>query len=217
MIGSYRAISTGNFFSPFGVILKSRYNKNITKFDLDSSLSVALNDTVKLFAGVKYQGYDYTEDIRFPNATMVGVAVANGARDRLRNLGPGLGLGLTFHLADNFYLLYNISGIVLFGRERYRYRWNTVFIIAAGPVALPTRFLDSHFYTPGGNSSLSLAYVIPRANLTLSLGGRYQVLYYVRRKKGIMSLHEAYNIQGKFDHIYGLTFGVVYSIKLGKG
>lgn len=217
MIGKYHAQSTGNFLSPFGVIVNSRYKKNITKFNLDSSLSVGLTDVVKLFVGVKYQGYDYTEDIRFPNATLAGIAIANHARDRLRNLGPGFGVGLTFHLVDNLYLLCNAGGLVLFGHERYRYRWNSVFIVGATLLSLPTKFNNSRFYASGGNASLSLAYAIPKAHLTLTFGGRGQVLYYVRKKTGIRSLNEAYNVHGKYDQIYGITFAAVYSIKLTKG
>lgn len=216
MIGKYHAKSTGNFLSPFGVIVNSRYKKNITKFDLDSSLSVGLTDVVKLFVGVKYQGYDYTEDIRFPNATLGGIAIANHARDRLRSLGPGFGVGLTFHLVENLYLLCNAGGLVLFGHERYRYRWNSVYVVGATLIPLVTRFNESRFYAPGGNASLSLAYAIPKAHLTLTLGGRGQVLNYVRKKSGIISLNEAYNVQGKYDQIYGITFAAVYSIKLTK-
>jgi hypothetical protein len=213
MIGKYHAYSTGSFFNVFGLIMNSRYHKVITKFDLDSLINIAVHRYVRLFTGVKYQGYNYTEDIRYPNISRSGIALADGARDVLRNIGPGLGIGLTFPLPENFYIAWNVGGIVMFGSERYRFRWSSVYTISAtGVRVLPTRFNESRFYTPGGNTSLSLGYNVPKAGLTLTLGGRYQFLYYVRRKNGA-GMNEAYPINGKYDHIYGLTFAAVYSIR----
>jgi hypothetical protein len=63
-----------------------------------------------------------------------------------------------------------------------------------------------------GNGTLSLAYYIAPANITLSLGGRYQIIYY-EHSRGLRGfLH--YDM--KFDHFYGASLSVIYAFHIKK-
>jgi hypothetical protein len=75
-------------------------------------------------------------------------------------LGPGAGISAVFPLGNDFFLLGYISGMYLMGNED----------------GDKSRQYKAETTEYGGNASLSLAYYIPGASTTLSLGGRYQQL-----------------------------------------
>jgi len=106
--------------------------------------------------------------------------------------GPGAGISAVIPLIWNIYLLGNISGLYLWGTEHPSDN-NTE---AKGN-------LKYHEY--GYNSSLSLAYYIAPAAVTLSLGGRYQH-FLTNYNDSVTS-----DLRHKF---YGITAAATYSFSL---
>ncbi len=73
-------------------------------------------------------------------------------------------------------------------------------------------FIDEIYNAWVGNSSLSLAWYIEAASLTLSLGGRYQVLCMVHDKKQWIFL----KYSRKYDHLAGISIAAIYNFIIGK-
>lgn len=128
------------------------FTSKTERYDSDTSLSYRLNDYFKIFGGFKYAGYKFTVDSvnALPAYYLPDIEVKN------LMYGPAAGLSGIFPLADNFYIIANGSGMYLFGKSE-----NSA-----------TRNADIRCY--GYNTTASIAYYIPSASVTLSLGGRYQ-------------------------------------------
>ena len=140
------------------------------RFDVDITLNYRLNDYFKVFAGAK---------MLHTSTTMGG--------GEFESYGPGLGLGFTFPILDNLFLLANLSGFYLWGNEK-NYDGGGNF-----------KFKTNDY---GINSTLALAYYIAPASTTLSLGGRYQY---------IETNYDANEDWTRKCTFYGVTLSVTYT------
>ena len=150
-----------------------------TRLDGDLTLSYRLNDYFKIFGGIKYMGL-LSDTKEYYN------------KNNQNNIGPAFGLSLQYHLIDNFFLLGNISGLYLFGKEIYKNE---------DTYTGEREETKSDLKSYGLNISLAVAYYITPASTTISLGGRYQNL----------------NTENEDDNIeytmkfYGITLSAIYS------
>lgn len=109
-----------------------------------------------------------------------------------RSIGPGAGFSAVLPLGGNFYLLGNISALYLWGKHKQN---------DFTGVQQETDYVEY-----GMNSSLSFAYYISQASVTLSLGGRYQ---YFRTD------FEPDPDNSDMDHqFYGITAAATYSFSI---
>lgn len=143
----------------------------IKRYDGDFALNYRISSWFKLFAGVKYIRYTWSED------------------GKHEALGPGAGISSIIPVGGNFFLLGNLSGLYLKGDEQ------------SGDD------FDYKLKEYGYNASVSLAWYIPEASTTLSVGGRYQ---YVKIEYD-SSAAEPMNSKNKF---YGLTLSAIYSFNI---
>jgi len=144
----------------------------IKRTDSDLALNYRLNDYFKLFGGIKYNTYSIPSNMDF------------------WGVGPGLGLGYTFPLSENLFLLANFSGFYLWAKEK--------------DYSNPTEKYDSKQY--GFNSTLSIAYYITSASTTINIGGRYQ---YVKVD------YDDYKSEGNMKHkFYGITLAATYTFSI---
>lgn len=109
-----------------------------------------------------------------------------------RSIGPGAGFSVVFPIAGNFYFLANISGLYLWGKHKQDDYYG--------------ESQETDYAEYGINSSLSLAYYIAPASVTLSLGGRYQYF-----KTDFESDPNNSDMDHKF---YGITAAATYSFSL---
>ncbi len=216
----------------------------VEKYDLDTTLSWAVHNYCKLFLGMKYQGY---------GIDVSGYAIAPGSVTRnlggeqvSSSFGPGLGIGVTIPVVDNLYILGSFSGVYL--RSRWALRSSSLgygdFILGAYGDPYTINYLrtkvNAAFNAGGLNSSLSLAYVFQKASLTLSLGGRYQLLKFSLDGLGsqvfnvtnpanqnaalsygiiyalIYQAQVRKTLDSTLDHFYGLTFSAIYSLDFSR-
>jgi hypothetical protein len=217
-------ISQSGFLSVLGINLMpqyAKYDRDILKMDSDSTISFSISRYIKIFAGFKYQGYIYKQKLIFtaPPPTPVNFFVRD-LTDRVDNYGPGLGLGFNIPLVENLYLQLNVSGILLFGYEDIDVDKSYYLQLGMGGTyifVIPSR---GSFYSYGGASSLSFAYLIDRINTTITLGGRYQLLYYRQN----FNYHNIFNndvamsiVNNQYEHFWGVTMSAVYTFHIGKG
>jgi len=110
-----------------------------------------------------------------------------------RSIGPGAGISAVLPIGGSFYLLGNISGLYLWGKHKQdSYNGGSE---------------DIDYNEYGMNSSISLAYYITPASVTLSLGGRYQIF-----KTDFES--DDPNNKDMVHHFYGITAAATYSFKI---
>jgi len=140
----------------------------LSRMDSDLALNYRLSNYFKIFAGGKYMSYDMTD---FSHSST----------------GPGAGISFVIPAGGNFFLLGNISGLYLWGKEENINQNN-----------------DYNEY--GANSSLSLAYYIVPASTTISLGGRYQIFKTVYSNDSTSD-----DITHRF---YGVTLAATYSFNI---
>lgn len=100
--------------------------------------------------------------------------------------GPGAGISFVLPAGSNFFILGNVSALYLWGSEKQ------------------DGFSSSDYKEYGMNSSLSIAYYIVPASVTLSLGGRYQMLKTVFDEEDADAIHQ----------FYGITAAATYSFKI---
>jgi hypothetical protein len=198
-----------------GIIYK-KYERDVLKWDSDSSLSCAINQYIKIFAGFKAQGYSYKEIMTDVNLIGGPPFIYRKLEDDVKGFGPGLGIGLTVPLTHNFFLMMNVSGIALWFKEKIDI--NTSLITNNNiNYAMILWEHKGDIFSYGGTGSMSLAYYIEKADITLALGGRYQLLYNNQKQKNWFFNDIAMNIvDGRFDHLYGVTFSAIYSFHIGK-
>lgn len=112
--------------------------------------------------------------------------------------GTGTGVSFVFPLWDNFFALGNMSGLYLWGKEKKDSSINSG--ISA----------NDKYHEYGTNSSLSLAYYIAPASVTLSLGGRYQ---FFKTKYEDTNSTDSTNTVIK-HHFYGFTGAATYTFSI---
>lgn len=191
------------------------YTRRSMKMESDTTVSCSLHRHVKLFAGFKYQGYAYDEEFKELLATDLSTWKS---RDEVNQYGGGVGLGGTVPLGANFFLLGSASAIALWGYETTTFSAHWYWGISpphAVTLGIPLNG-RGRFFSYGCSASLSLAYYIARIGTTVSIGGRYQVLFYRQKYRDIFRNDVAMNIvKGKYDHFYGVTFSMTYSFRIG--
>lgn len=175
---------------------------NIRKWDLDALVNCALLDYLKVFVGIKWQGYRY----RIGN-TNINSGISGNRMKLLNNgVGPGLGVALTLTLGGDLYLLLNASALYLYTTLDY---------------GSPDYHREA-YSAFGCNSTLSVAWHLASAGTTVSLGFRYQYLDY-RLWAGHSSDFQLGNSDLKpavvrdiltEDHFYGILISAVYSFSL---
>jgi hypothetical protein len=172
------------------------YKSEDERHDLDFIVSAAVHRYVKLFFGAKYWGTKSDMTTRL-------VLIPMGSSFMYHRGGPGAGIGLSLPLGAGFYLMPNISSVFMFGR---------ITEAMGGPLgSLVGKFMErtgSNGVTMyfGLNSTLSLAYNIEKANLTLALGGRFQYLW--------IYFIEAERLGNGNDMYAGITFSAMYTFNI---
>ncbi|MBP7736255.1 MAG: hypothetical protein KA369_09820 [Spirochaetes bacterium] len=201
-----------------------KYSRDILKWDSDTSIGCAVHRMVKIFGGFKAQGYRYEErlDDVLPGSTPV--IIGRFLVDEVKAFGGGIGVGLTFPLGADFYLMMSASGLALWSTEKVRINRARSFLYENSVFSLlPVRPEKGRYFSYGGSASLSLAYNISRINTTLSLGGRYQLLYNMQRFNknrinGYFNNDVSMNIIDKeYDHFFGILVSAIYTFHIGNG
>ncbi len=109
MYGKFFYLSTGAIYDPlFNAILPyTRYSREVTKIDSDTTLSYNITNFFKVFAGYKYQVYTYTESERYlaPEGAQYGIYSSENTARHV-NMGPGIGVGFTVPLYKSLFLLF---------------------------------------------------------------------------------------------------------------
>ncbi|HOW83243.1 MAG TPA: hypothetical protein PK573_11835 [Spirochaetota bacterium] len=190
---------------------ETRYVRKIKKMDSDLTLSWHITESFSIYAGYKYQAYDYKQ--RFDSVTLdpdpANFDYGTYPRGKKVNKasGGGLGVGYNLRLVDDFFLQPSISGVLLAGKDRFS---NELFIHPISTLlgyAFPRK---GHYLMYGGTGSLTFAYVI-HSDLSLSAGFRCQALKYHQHRT-----YRAYELlNGRYDLFYGLTFSAVYGVTFG--
>lgn len=184
---------------------------DVVKWDLDVLVNYALNNYVKVFVGMRVQGYDY--DVKSITYNLTNPTIADYVPYKVyqRGWGPGIGASLTLNLWGPIYLLSNASALYLSTNHRLSgYAWT-------GWAAV--------YHTVGFNGATALSFYIKQASVTISLGGRYQYLHYLlddrRTNDWFYSLYAMYQsvMQANYnlmndDHFYGITLAATYSLTL---
>ncbi len=209
VLGQYSSKSKFNSISITPPPLMPTRGSNKTwKFDLDSTINYSVNKNIKIFIGFKYQHYNYkgTQYINFGPA-----AILNKISDTYHGFGLGFGTGFTFHLVENLFLIWNLSITGYCPFIKSRQTGMIMFPTYNQPLNNPKEQISTAF---GPNSTLTFAYYIPKANLTLSLGFRYQYMYFIGARIPASNMIET--PESHSDHFFGVNMSVVYSFNFGK-
>jgi hypothetical protein len=228
-IGRFKARATGvtadGSFDPSGTdtgitSAYKKYTRDIVKWDSDTSIGCAVHRMVKIFAGFKSQGYRYEERLEDILILTTPVLMRRQLSDDVTAYGCGIGLGLSIPLVADFFLQLSMSGLALWSFENitinrknsYNVEPSNVYFLLLNPPR-------GRYISYGGTASLSFAYAIQKISTTLSLGGRYQLLYN-RQHNTYYDLPDnraSMNIiDGKFDHFFGITLSAIYTFHIGK-
>jgi len=206
----------GTPLSAMSVNPANKYERDCLKWDSDSTISYSFNKYVRLFAGVKIQGYNYEQRL-YITGTGAPNILARKLSDHVQNYGPGLGIGINIPLVENFYLMINFSGLFLWGFEQIvtheSYNLNaglSQWIFMYTP--------NSNFISYGCNSTITLAYYIEKINTTVAVGGRYQILFNRQKSSNLFDNEVSLNIFNKqYDHFFGITLSMIYSFHITGG
>ncbi len=224
----------GSYYEPW-MSGYHRLGNRYFRYDLDPTAAYAFNRYVKVFAGMKLQGYDIdgTSETYYSNRFE-----KSSPKTKYIAYGPGAGIGLTVPLHENLFVIANVSGLYM-RSDITRKELITVYgTVGQGNDASSTngRFAWNVW---GGNANASLAWYVPRASLTFSLGGRYQLfwiqlagnhvsnrttsiryggvnLFAAQFGEAISEYIARHSYHGKYDHFYGITFSTIYSFDFSK-
>lgn len=194
-------ISSANIFT-------DSYSMDIKKWDLDVLLNYQLTEYMKIFTGLKYQGYNYDfSDHQYLLPSFYHYYFT--ATTYNRSVGPGIGVSFNLNLAGPLYLLVNASALYLYTNLRIN--------------MIATSHLKSVYNAIGFNGTVSLAWYIEPASVTISLGFRYQYLHYFMWDSQTNDWYYSMavapsgargnrNILTSDDHFYGITLAAIYSL-----
>jgi len=222
-IGRFQSVSNG--FSRDTMVFQNismsasykKYTRDILKWDSDTSIGCAVHRMVKIFAGFKWQGYRYDEHL--DNFMMVQPPfIRRVLSDDVNGYGGGIGLGLTIPLGAEFYLMMSVSGLALWSFEKIDInRSKSYYIDLTGLNPLLMWEQKGRYFSYGGSASLSFAYYIKKINTTISIGGRYQLLFNRQRYNNLFYNDAAMNIiDGQYDRFFGITMSAIYTFHIGK-
>jgi len=195
-IAGYNTLLNIRFGKNFNPLIVGYFKVNsdyIKRYDNDFMIDHWFSKSLKIFFGFKYQGYRM-------GGTLASVFLNNqpapGIISRIKYqhdfFGGGMGFGTTIHIADSLFLVGNLSGFLLEGKESKKFQ-------------IELRLQKPGISTYGANGNLSFAYYFEEARTTLSLGYRAQINWY---GKPDLSKYENANT-GMF---HGLMASVIYSI-----
>jgi len=178
LYGPALAVKLNDDFGVNSVFLLGDFKTNQAftyhRYDSDTSLSYRLNNYLKIFGGFKYMDYDYSNQ--------------PGNNSSIYSIGPAAGISGVLPMVNDFFILANVSGMYLWTTENET--------ITGSPSS------SAKIKTWGANATVSLAYYIEPAAVTLSLGGRYQYIDY-------------YNVSPASKHsIYGVTASATYTFSI---
>jgi len=139
------------------IISRSKYRR----IDSDLALNYRLSDYFKVFAGMKYLSYDIT-----PGDTDEDTFLIISKKPHT-SLGSGLGLSATIPIVGNLFCLGTVSGLYLWGADK---------VTIGDKDGINPRSVSLGYNEYGINSTLALAYYIPKVSTAISLGGRLQYL-----------------------------------------
>lgn len=177
-------------------------NLDIKKYDVDNALSYMLNRYFKIYAGAKIQGYNYRKMLYQIQETGI-YRWREDKHTTYTSLGPGLGIGLSLPLAERLFLLWNNNALILFAKEKTSM---AKYIFDSSPMTVERYSYEGKANMYGVNSILSFAYLIPDSHISITLGFRYQVLYYRQNKSDVGE----YYYDGKTDKFYGVVMSAIY-------
>lgn len=217
-----------SILSPYEFV-RDKYR--ISRYDLDSTISYSPVSYFKIFMGFKFQGYDYTG--RALGMDMDGTGFRKSfITGSDRSLGAGLGFGFTAPIVGGLYFQWNLSGLYLNMRFKYH---GDFFKVETAPSSYTPGEGDLRFWyhSYGGNTNVSLAYLISEISSTIILGFRYQLLYNIMYDLDIVdhilmpinfaipahAINRFMQHRGnnkKYDHFYGISFAFVHSVELTK-
>lgn len=201
------------------------FERDIMKYDLDTTLNYSITKIFKIFAGIKYQSYNYKDEanlhIVYPSLPPVTMDMKLEGKSDYKSYGPGLGIGITYPVIQSLYVLLNVSGIALQGEDDQTLEMP----IASTGTTIETADFETKqkFTTYGFNGSIALAYYIAGANTTVSLGFRYQYLKYKVDEGDIevsggdpanSEKEPLFNYDGTKDKFYGITLSAIYSFDI---
>jgi len=204
--------------------ISSRQSSN--KYDLDTTLSYTLTRFMKVFVGFKYQRYTiaegpYNVPMRLYNSSTPGnYWIYNDTRITYNGYSGGLGVSFNTHVVENLFFFFNASGLYQYPQMIASSKFFIMFAEdGGGRFILPLNFKDAlHnqsrnklvYNAVGGNLAANFSYQIPVAHLTLSLGARYQYLYFMG------SDSSSFAFKGKSDHYFGGTFSAIFTFEFKK-
>lgn len=204
---SYRGSqSLMKFYDPDMMVYLVRHTLKVKKHDADLLVNYIITPWVKFFWGLKYQGYLMHDDIKdYMGMMSFSQIIPIKFTDSIVFHSIGLGAGFSFavRLVENFYLLPAVSLIALEGRDYSRS--DDIFKRAVNVVffGIDTTGNKNYFTLFGGSASLSFAYHIPQAHMTIDAGCRAQFLWYTETPRK--------NNRQKYDLFYGPYLGVAFS------
>ncbi|TAL30353.1 MAG: hypothetical protein EPN93_19745 [Spirochaetes bacterium] len=198
----YSGLSAGTAFSGKNEI-------KATKFDLDSTVNFNINQTFKIFAGIKVFNYGFEE------TRVIDVGpdrVTYGVEGEMNGGALGLGIGVSFRLVGNLFVLANASANLIGGD--FVYKEKNYSAIPAEPViqiVRPEKDLTTGTSGSwGGNGTLAFAYYVESWSTTFSLGARGQFIKYKFSDDSFSKL----GFTNTMDAFYGITFSAVYSFEI---
>jgi hypothetical protein len=188
-------------------LYKTSFSIDAKKYDLDVLVHYALHRYLKLFTGIKYQGYSFKGGVVQVDYSLTGVNVTPPQKAYMSGIGPGLGASTTIEIWGPLYLLANAS--VLYLSSNFRFDSFLMYRMV------------QHYQGVGFNGMVSLAWYIEPASVTISLGFRYQFLhysllqgstrdYFVSLVNGITPMTKVLND----DRFYGITLSAIYTLDL---
>ena len=184
---------TEDVYKDYGGIysVKSR----IRRSDSDLALNYRLTDYFKVFAGIKYLGYEVKssyDDIQ---------SETHSCQSKHNSFGPGLGLSATYPITNNIFLLGTLSGFYLFSTgEDFK---DNLLYDADRPASMNIGYNEY-----GINTNISAAYYIAPISTVISLGFRYQ--YFITD----YSDYDPFYINDIKNQIYGITLTATYTFSL---
>ncbi len=197
-----------------GQYVSGNYAFTAKRYDLDSALSYRLGESLKIFAGYKYQYLK--SSFKTTNMRVEGTALKEIEFQDLTIKqpahGPALGLGFSMPLGKGYFFAINLSGLYMRGRfdmssnESFGYYSSNSFASPNYQSDISQKLKTTQY---GANLEPSLGVNMGEGMPIVTLGVRYQ---WMKLKFKDAPTNQGFPSKYVDDKVYGVFVGMMYQL-----
>jgi hypothetical protein len=199
----------GRGFALYPELVYRTITIDIKQYKTYTSIGYYILEYLKCYLGLRVELFNYSIHYKhLQKSTPLNIYLTTIDGKEL-HYTPEAGINITLPLSNILTIIYNLSGTIQSGSDDAQYKNS---FDQYGPKYNFNKIHKAHYLAAGGNTSLALKINIPIINTSVTLGAFYRMLRYFQKTTD----RGFFDLDGAFDHNYGVMCSVSYTFSFGK-